>query len=81
MAQPAPPHLQGADPALIAILNRMENKDSTRKKFLMFLKADYDGTSKQAAKSHWLKFQKYVAYQNSQNPNDPNKFPEVKRMF
>ena len=29
MAQPAPLHLQGADPALIAILNRMENKDST----------------------------------------------------
>ena len=84
MAQPAPPHLQGADPALVAILNRMENKDSTCKKFLMFPKADFDGTSKQAAKSHWLNFQKYVAYQNSQNlldPNDPNKFPEVKRMF
>ena len=84
MAQPVPPHLQGADPALIAILNRMENKDSTCKKFLMFPKADFDGTSKQAAKSHWLNFQKYVAYQNSQNlldPDDPNKFPEVKRMF
>ena len=52
MAQPAPPCLQGADPALIAILNRMENKDSTRKKFLMFPKADFDSTSKQATKSH-----------------------------
>ena len=52
MAQPAPPRLQGTDPALIAILNRMENKDSTHKKFLMFPKADFDGTSKQAAKSH-----------------------------
>ena len=84
MAQPAAPHLQGTDPALMAILNRMENKDSTCKKFLMFPKADFDGTSKQAAKSHWLNFQKYVAYQNSQNlldPDDPNKFPEVKRMF
>ena len=84
MAQPAPLHLQGADPALIAILNRMENKDSTHKKFLMFPKADFDSTSKQAAKSHWLNFQKYVAYQNSQNlldSNDPNKFLEVKRMF
>ena len=84
MAQPAPPCLQGANPALIAILNRMENKDSTHKKFLMFPKADFDGTSKQAAKSHWLNFQKYVAYQNNQNlldPDDPNKFPEVKRMF
>ena len=84
MAQPAPPCLQGADPALIAILNRMENKDSTHKKFIMFPKADFDGTSKQAAKSHWLNFQKYVADQQSQNlldPNDPNKFPEVKRMF
>ena len=50
----------------------------------MFPKADFDGTSKQAAKSHWLNFQKYVTYQNSQNllnPDDPNKFPEVKRMF
>ena len=53
MAQPAPPRLQGADPALIAILNRMENKDSTHKKFIMFPKVDFDGTSKQAAKSHW----------------------------
>ena len=84
MAQPAPLHLQGADPALIAILNIMENKDSTRKKFIMFPKADFDSTSKQAAKSHWLTFQKYVAYQHSQNlldSDDPNKFPEVKRMF
>ena len=84
MVQPAPPCLKGTDPALIAILNRMENKNSTHKKFLMFPKADFDGTSKQAAKSHWLNFQKYVAYQHSQNlldPDDPNKFPEVKRMF
>ena len=61
MAQPAPPHLQGTDPALIAILNRMENEDSTHKKFLMFPKADFDGTSKQAVKTHWLNFQKYMA--------------------
>ena len=84
MAQLAQLHLQGADPALIEILNCMENKGSTRKKFLMFPKADFDGTSKQAAKSHWLDFQKYVAYQKSQNlldPDDANKFPEVKRMF
>ena len=84
MAQPARLHLQGADPALIEILNRMENKESTHKKFLMFPKADFDGTSKQAAKSHWLDFQKYVAYQKNQNlldPNDAYKFPEVKRMF
>ena len=77
MAQPAPPCLQGADPALIAILNRMENKDSTRKKFIMFPKADFDGSSKQATKSHWLNFQKYIAYQHSQNlldPDDPYKF-------
>ena len=58
MAQPPAPPLQGADPALIAILNRMENKDSTRKKFLTFPKSDFDGTSKQAAKSHWLKLPK-----------------------
>ena len=48
----AQPRLQGANPALIEILNRMENKDSTHNKFLMFPKADFDGTSKQAAKSH-----------------------------
>ena len=38
MAQPAPPCLQGTDPALIAILNRMENKDSTPRSSLCFLK-------------------------------------------
>ena len=84
MAQPAPPHLQGTDPALIAILNRMENKDSTRKKFIMFPKADFDSSSKQATKSHWLNFQKYIAYQHSQNlldPDDPKKFPEVKSVM
>ena len=54
--------LRGADPTLIEILNRMENKDNTRKKFLMFLKQALDGKSKQAAKNHWLEFQKYITY-------------------
>ena len=44
--------LRGADPALIEILNRMESKDNTRKKFLMFPKQAFDGKSKQAAKNH-----------------------------
>ena len=76
--------LRGADPALIEILNRMENKDNTRKKFLMFPKQAFDGKSKQAAKNHWLEFQKYITYQQQQqilDPNDNNQFPEVKQMF
>ena len=36
MAQNAQRGLRGADPALMEILNRMENKDNTRKKFLWF---------------------------------------------
>ena len=56
MAHNAQRGLRGADPALIEILNRMENKDNTRKKFLMFPKQAFDGKSKQAAKNHWLEF-------------------------
>ena len=44
--------LRVADPALIEILNRIENKDNSRKKFLMFPKQAFDGKSKQAAKNH-----------------------------
>ena len=83
MARNAQCGLRGADPALIEILNRMENKDNTRKKFLMFPKQAFDRKSKQAAKNHWLEFQKYITYQQQQllNPNNNNQFPEVKQMF
>ena len=76
--------LRGADPALIEILNRMENKDNTRKKFLMFPKQAFDGKSKQATKNHWLEFQKYITYQQQQeilDPDDDDQFPEVKQIL
>ena len=84
MARNAQCGLRRADPALIEILNRMENKDNTRKKFLMFPKLAFDGKSKQAAKNHWLEFQKYITYQQQQellDPDDDDQFPEVKQMF
>ena len=84
MAWNAQRGLRGADLALTEILNRMENKDNTRKKFLMFPKQAFDGKSKQAAKNHWLEFQKYITYQTQQellDPDDNNQFPEVKQMF
>ena len=43
MVQPVPAGLQGADPAIVEILSRMENKDNRRKKFLMFSKNAFDG--------------------------------------
>ena len=84
MARNAQRGLRGAGPALIEILNRMENKDNTRKKFLMFPKQAFDGKSKQAAKNHWLEFQKYITYQQQQellDPDDDDQFFEVKQMF
>ena len=62
----------------------MENKDNTRKKFLMFPKQAFDGKLKQAAKNHWLEFQKYITYQQQQEllyPDDDDQFPKVKQMF
>ena len=62
----------------------MENKDNTRKKFLMFPKQAFDGKLKQAAKNHWLEFQTYITYQQQQellDPDDDDQFPEVKQMF
>ena len=50
----------------------------------MFPKTAFDGTSKQAAKNHWLEFQKNMAYQKQPqliNPDDPNRVAEVKQMF
>ena len=89
MAQPNRRNpLRGADPALIEILERMEereaNHDNARKKFIMFPKDTFNGKTKGLAKSHWLEFKKYIDYQNQQgflNPNDPLRFPEVKQIF
>ena len=80
--------LRGADPALVQILTRIqdrdEQKDNSRKKLLMLPKTVFNGTNKDLAKSHWLEFQKYVDYQRQHNllhPDNRADFPEVKQMF
>ena len=54
--QPQPQPLQGADPALVQILqmmqNRDANRDNSRKQFLMFPKESFTGEDKKKAKSH-----------------------------
>ena len=66
--QPQPQPLQGADPALVQILQMMQNRDANRdnscKQFLMFLKECFTGQDKKLAKSHWAEFSKYLDYQN-----------------
>ena len=62
--------LQGADPALVQILqmmqNRDANRDNSRKQFLIFPKESFTGQDKKKAKSHWAEFSKYHDYQNQQ---------------
>ena len=57
--QPQP--LQGADPALVQILqmmqNRDANRDNSRKQFLMFPKESFTGQDKKLAKAIGLNFQ------------------------
>ena len=82
-----PQALQGADPALVQILqmmqNRDANRDNSRKQFLMFPKESFTGQDKKLAKSHWAKFSKYLDYQNQQGtiPRDLAHLPEIKSMF
>ena len=58
--QPQPQPLQGADPALVQILqmmqNRDANRDNSRKQFLMFPKESFTGEDKKKAKSHGKNF-------------------------
>ena len=83
--QPQP--LQGADPALVQILqmmqNRDANRDNSRKQFLMFPKECFTGQDKKLAKSHWAEFSKYLDYQNQQGTllRDLAHLPEIKSMF
>ena len=60
--QPQPQPLQGADPALVQILQMMQNcdanRDNSRKQFLMFPKESFTGQDKKLAKSHWAEFSK-----------------------
>ena len=64
------PALQGADPALVQILQMMQNRDANRdnswKQFLMFPKESFIGQDKKLAKSHWAEFSKFLDYQNQQ---------------
>ena len=83
--QPQP--LQGADPALVQILqmmqNRNANRDNSRKQFLMFPKESFTGQDKKLAKSHWPEFSKYLDYQDQQGtiPHDLAHLPDIKSMF
>ena len=84
---PAQPALQGADLALVQILQMMQNRDAnrddSRKQFLMFPKESFTGQDKKLAKSHWAKFSKYLDYQDQQGtiPRDLAHLPEIKSMF
>ena len=84
---PQPQPLQGADPALVQILqmnqNRDANRDNARKQFLMFPKESFTGQDKKLAKSHWAEFSKYLDYQNQQGtiPRNLAHLPEIKSMF
>ena len=79
--------LQGADPALVQILQMMQNsnanRDNSRKQFLMFPKESFTGQDKKKAKSHWAKFSKYLDYQDQQGtiPWQVAHLPEIKSMF
>ena len=81
------PALQGADLALVQILqmmqNRDANRDNSRKQFLMFPKESFTGQDKKKAKSHWAEFSKYLDYQDQQGtiPRDLAHLPEIKSMF
>ena len=82
-----PQPLQGADPALVQILQMMQNRNANRdnscKQFLMFPKESFIGQDKKLAKSHWAKFSKYLDYQNQQGtiPCDLAHLPDIKSMF
>ena len=69
--QPQP--LQGADPALVQILqmmqNRDANRDNSRKQFLMFPKESFTGQDKKLAKSHRLNFQSTLITKTNRAPS------------
>ena len=85
--RPQPQPLQGVDPALVQILqmmqNRDANRDNSRKQFLMFPKESFTGQDKKLAKSHCAEFSKYLDYQNQQGtiPRDLAHLSDIKLMF
>ena len=81
------PNLQGADPALVQILqmmqNRDANRDNSRKQLLMFPTEKFTGTEKSKAQGHWAEFSKYLDYQVQLGTIQRNQaqLPEIKSMF
>ena len=79
--------LQGADPALVQILqmmqNRYTNRDNSQKQFLMFPKDSFTGEDKRKQKAIGPNFPKYLDYQNQQGtiPWNLAHLPEIKSMF
>ena len=84
-AAAAQAQLQGADPALVGILNILTANDARRdvstKKFLMFPKTSFTGEDHKRARTHWSDFVKYLEYQESQNLLDRNVINDIKSMF
>ena len=81
------PNLQGADPALVQILqtmqNRDANRDNSRKRLLMFPTEKFTGARKEKAKSHWAEFSKYLEYQVQLGTIQrvQGQLPDIKSMF
>ena len=81
------PNLPGADPALVQILqmmqNRDANRDNSRKQLLMFPTEKFTGTEKSKAQGHWAEFSKYLDYQVQLGTIQRNQaqLPEIKSMF
>ena len=80
-------NLQGADPALIQILQMMHNRDANRdnshKQLLMFPTEKFTGTQKDKAQGHWAEFSKYLDYQVQLGTIQrvQAQLPEIKLMF
>ena len=81
------PNLQGADPALVQILqtmnNRDANRDNSRKQLLMLPTEKFTGTRKDKAQGHWAEFSKYLDYQVQLGTiqRNPQHLPDIKSLF
>ena len=83
----AAPNLPGADPALVQILQMMQNRDANRdnshKQLLMFPTEKFTGTEKSKAQGHWAEFSKYLDYQVQLGTIQRNRahLADIKSMF